>query len=244
MGYWITLHLFDDKKFYKEVVPALKGETGDLTADCLEFLRFHVMGGISHLSQPAVNDLVNQTVENIIAISNSLDQTFKINSSYHSINDHHERNLFLNTINGYYEFCKFFEYYIFKTCSDFFPHLALGKGGVSGNFELSVKTLSYAIIEKLDNWNGFLCARGTGITNWITNEELEYLYLDKEHLHFSDNKRAEHFLRLLEVAHDLGLGFIIGVDMREDRLELLPGNKVVSPEAWKNINSNGLYRER
>lgn len=41
MGHWRTLHLFDDKKFYKDVVPELKGETGDLTQSCLEFLKHY-----------------------------------------------------------------------------------------------------------------------------------------------------------------------------------------------------------
>lgn len=244
MGYWSTLHLFDDNKFYKEVVPALKGESGDLAADCLEFLKFHVLGGTSRLSPSDVNTLVEQTVGNIIAIANSLDPTFRIQKEYHNINGHDEQNLFLNQIHGHYDFCKFFEYYIFKTCSDFFPHLALGKDGVSRNFELSVKTLSYAIIEELDDWNGFLCAGGTGITNWITHEDIRYLYLDKEHLHFSDNKRAESFMMLLEVAHDHKLGLIEGVDMSENRLELLPGHKVVAPGAWTNEHLARLYWER
>lgn len=244
MGYWSTLHLFDDNKFYKEAVPALKGESGDLTADCLEFLGSHIVGGVSRLSASDLNTLVEQTVGNIIAIANSLDPTFRIHKEYHHINGHDERNLFLNQIHGHYDFCKFFEYYIFKTCSDFFPHLALGKDGVSRNFELPVKTLSYAIIEKLDDWNGFFCAGGTGITNWITHEDLMYLYLDKEHLHFNDNQRAEHFLKLLEVAHDHKLGLIEGVDMREDRLELLPGHKIIAPGAWTSENSAGLHWER
>lgn len=244
MGYWSTLHLFDDNKFYKEVVPALKGESGDLAADCLEFLRFHVLGGISRLSPSDLNAVVEQTVGNIIAISNSLDATFRIHSEYKKIKDYDERFLFLSHMDGHDDFCKFFEYYTFKTCSDFFPHVPLGKGGVSRNFELSIKTLSYAIIEELDDWNDFFCAGGMGITNWITHEDIRYLYLDKEHLHYSDNERAESFMMLLEVAHDHKLGLIEGVDMREDRLELLPGHKLVAPGAWTSEHLTGLHWKR
>ena len=149
MGYWCTLHLFDDKKFYTEVVPTLKGETGDLTADCVEFLKSHVLGGTSHLSKQELEKLVKQTIENITSIANSLDKTFKINSEYQKIEDYDAQVTFFNTLEGYYDFSKFFEYYIFKTCADFFPHLALGKGGVFRNFELSVKHFPIQSLENL-----------------------------------------------------------------------------------------------
>ncbi|MBL7815489.1 MAG: hypothetical protein JNL70_10775 [Saprospiraceae bacterium] len=244
MGHWRTLHLFDDKKFYKEVVPALKGESGNLTTDCLEFLESHVTGGIRHLSQPDINNLVEQTIRKINSISNSLDKTFKTNCEYQKNKDYDSEILFLNDLDGYYEFCKFFEYYIFKTCSDFLPHLPLGKGGVSRNFDINIKTLSYSILGDLDSWNEFLCGYGMGITNWLTNIDVEYLYLDKENLYFKDNEIAIGFLTLLEVAHYNELGFIAGVDMREERLELLPNNKLLKPEVWTNINTIGLLWKR
>ena len=244
MGYWCTLHLFDDKKFYKEVVPILKGEAGDLTNDCVEFLKSHVTGGIAHLSKQDINNLVEQTIKKNNSISNSLDKTFKTNGEYQKFKDSDSQRIFLNDLDGYYDFCKFFEYYIFMTCSDFFPHLPLGKGGVFRNFEINVKTLSYSIIGTLDNWNEFLCGDGMGITNWITNEEVQDLYLDKENLHFNDNERAEGFLTLLEVAHEYKLGLIIGVDMRENNLELLPNNKLTNPEIWSSKNTIGLLWKR
>lgn len=134
MGYWSTLHLFDDKKFYTEIVPTLRGEIGDLTTDCLEFLKLHITGSTLHLPQQELEKLVKQTIENIISISNSLDKTFKLNTDYQKIKNYEDQRTFFNSLKGHYDFCKFFEYYIFKTCSDFFPHLALGKGGVFRNF--------------------------------------------------------------------------------------------------------------
>lgn len=244
MGYWSTLHLFDDKKFYKEVVPVLKGETGNLNHECYEFLKSHVQGSITHLSKRDINNLVEQTIKKINAISNLLDKTFKTNSEFQKNKDYDSQRHYLNDLDGYYDFCKFFEYYVFLTCSDFFPHLPLGKGGLFRNFEINVKTLSYSIIGALDNRNEFLWGDGMGITNWITNEEVQYLYLDKENLHFDDNERAESFISLLEVAYENNLGFIRGVDMREDRLELLPNNKLTNSEIWSNINTTGLLWKR
>ena len=88
MGYWCTLHLFDDKKFYKEVLPMLKGEVGNLTNDCVEFLKSYVTGGIAHLSEPDINNFVKQTIKKINTISNSLDETFKTNSEFQKIKDY------------------------------------------------------------------------------------------------------------------------------------------------------------
>jgi hypothetical protein len=230
MGHWRTLHLFDDKKFYKEVVPQLKGETGDLTEPYREFLKHYSIGGISHLSAEKINSLVEQNIQRIVSISSSLDETFKIHDEYNKMTTYDSQNQFLSNLGGHYEFCTFLEYYVFKTCADFNPHLGLGKGGVSRNFNIQTKTLSYSIIEELDDWNDFLSQDSMGITNWITNEDVQLLFLDKENLHFEDNELAKSFLKLLDVAHKNKLGFIMGVDMREDQLELLSKNKLLTDE--------------
>ncbi|AEA44636.1 hypothetical protein [Fluviicola taffensis] len=244
MGYWSTIHLFDDKKFYEEAVPVLKGLKGDLTYDYLEFLKSHKIGGIVHLSPLEIKILVEQAIAKIVSISNSLDTSFKVNNEFNKMIDSKNQRRFIDNIDGYYDFCKFFEYYIFKTCSDFFPHLPLGKGGVSRNFDLSIKSLSSSILGELDIWNEFLGADGTGITNWINNEDMEYLYLDKENLLFIDNERAEGFLTLLEVAKDNKFGLIIGADMSEEKLELLPSNKLLNPDFWKSIDTKKLLWSR
>ena len=244
MGYWRTLHLFDDKKFYKEIVPTLKGETGDLTADCQEFLKSHVTGSTSRLSKQELEKLVNETIKNIVSISNSFDKTFKINSEHQKIGDYNDQIEFLNKSDIHYDFCKFFEFYIFKTCADFFPHLPLGKGGVMRQFKLSPETLSYSIIGELDDWNPSFHYDGMGITNWLTYEDLQYLYLDKENLNHDDDSLGEEFLSLLETAHSSEIGFITGVDMRENILELLPNNKIVKPGTWTLENSSELIWKR
>ncbi|MCX8526260.1 hypothetical protein OF897_20290 [Chryseobacterium formosus] len=244
MGYWCTLHLFDDKKFYKEIVPTLKGETGDLTADCQEFLKSHVTGSTLHLSKQELEKLVNETIGNIVSISNSFDKTFKINSEHQKIGDYNDQIDFLNNLDIHYHFCKFFEFYIFKTCADFFPHLPLGKGGIMRQFELSQETFFFSIVGDLDDWNPSFQYAGMGIANWLTHEDVQYLYLDKENLTHDDDSLGEEFLSLLEIAHSNEIGFITGVDMRENILELLPNNKIVKPETWKLENSSELIWKR
>lgn len=244
MGYWTTLHLFDDEIFYKKVVPELKGEKGDLKLDCLEFLSSHITGGIAHLSETEITKLLQNFITNVNKISNSFDKTFKLHNEFYKIDSEDERSVFLDKLEGHYDYCKFFEYYVFKTCADFFPYIPLGKGGVFRNFDLKYKTLAYSIILELDSINEFHNEDRMGITNWITNEDIEFLYLDKENLNFEDNETANTFMTLLEIAHQNKLGMVMGIDMREWRLELLPQNKLVNPSIWGNIDKKWLKFQR
>lgn len=244
MGYWCTLHFFDDKKFYNDVIPEFKGEKGNLAPAYLDFLKVHITGGISRLSSSKINTLIKNLEKNTIKISNSFDKEFKRHHNYHKIDDYQRQIAYLGKLEGYYDFCKFFEYYLFKKCADFFPHIPLGKGGVSRNFLLDINSLSCSIISELDNWNPFFCDDLMGIGNWLTNEDVELLYLDKENLCFESNARAAAFLKFLEIAYKNKLGFIAGVGMREDNLEQLPKNKLLSPKFWKNIDTTGMLFKR
>ncbi|MFD1601897.1 hypothetical protein ACFSJW_17770 [Flavobacterium artemisiae] len=244
MGYWCSLHLFDDSKFYCEVIPVLKGETGDLTEICLQFLKTHLVGGISRFTEAERERMVENYVEKFISISKSFDETFKKQDEFIQKISYEERNKFLSTLDAHYEFCRFFEYYLFAACADFFPHLGLGKGGVSRRFEIPARTVTENVISELDNWNEFFSAYGMGITNWISNEDVQILYLDKENLKFEDSELAEGFLTLLEIAYNNNLGLVCGVDMNEKALELLPQNKLFDKDFWKKQKQTGIWFER
>lgn len=82
MGHWQTLHLFDDKKFYKEVVPQLKGEIGDLTEACREFLKYYAIGGISHLSAEKINSLVEHIFKELFQSRTRLTKLSKFIMSF------------------------------------------------------------------------------------------------------------------------------------------------------------------
>ena len=244
MGYWCTLHLFDEKKFYQEGISMLKGETGNLSEVCFNFLKNHLVGGFSNLSIHEINLIVEQKKQRIINISSSLDNTFLISSELNNIKDNENRNFFLNNLDGYYDFCKFFEYFVFNYYSDFFPHLILGKGGALRNFDLKVKSISYEIISKLDYWNEFLCGFDSGITNWLSNEDVNLIYLDMENLNPIENNSSEGFQSIIKIAKNKELGLIIGVNMIEQILERLPNNKLINDSIWLEKNSNGLVYEQ
>ncbi len=242
MGYWCTIHLFDDTKFYKEIVPQLKGQTGDLTAVCSEFLKSYITGGTGHLSTLENINLAKKYIDRIHLISNSFDQSFRIHNEFNKINDYDHQLRFLSQFQGYYDFCRFFEYILFTTSADFFPHVALGKGGVLRNFDIQVKSIAYNIVEELDCWNRFFTGEMMGIANWITHEDVELLYLDKEKLCPVENSHAEGFLNLLEIARRNKLGLLMGVDMRENILKLLPAHKLINIDSSINKSDGVLWK--
>lgn len=244
MGYWCTLHLFDDQIFYKKIVPELKGQKGDLESECEKFLKLYTVGSLNKFSKSEVLKRVDEVTKSIRKISNSLDKSFKINAEYSPIKDYREQQLFIGKLDGHYHFCKFLEYYVFKHCADFFPHIALGKGGLHRNFNLNFKTLAYSIISEIDEWKGFLCHDMMGVTNWLDKEEIELLYLDRENLIFEEETRGESIYNFLEIAYQNKLGFVVGIDMRENLLEELPKNKLLSSEAWKILNTKGMLFKR
>ncbi|WP_299325441.1 hypothetical protein [uncultured Maribacter sp.] len=243
MGYWCTLHLFDQDKFYSETIQELKGQIGDLIPSYKEFLKNNIIGGIGHLTVKEVNEMALSQLENIYEISNSFDDSFKKHSAFHSLHNWSLQLDFIGKLKGHYEFCSFFEYYVFEKCSDFYPHIPLGKGGVARNFELKTNTYSHNIIGNLDSWNNFFMQDTFGISNWISNEDIELLFLDKENLKFENNEIAEAIIRFIEIANKNKLGLLAGVDLNIDRNRLLPQNKLVSFELWKNQNCSGLLFE-
>ncbi|NML72084.1 hypothetical protein HHL23_20155 [Chryseobacterium sp. RP-3-3] len=240
MGYWITLHLFNDEAFYKRVVPTLCGHLGDLESDYLDFLKSYLIGGIQRFSNEQVSKLLEQSIERVIEISNEFDGSFKRHNEFHKIENYDEKNLFLSKYDGYDEYKRFFEYYIFKTCADFFPHIPLGKRGIFSKLELKPKTLSHSFMCEFDNYNDFFCSDMMGIMNWVTKEDVELLYYDKENLKSEYEEFLNTFLSFIDTAFENKLGLIVGVDMKEDILKLFPSNKLVENSYWSNINTSGL----
>ncbi|MBO0593994.1 hypothetical protein I2486_21550 [Cellulophaga sp. E16_2] len=232
MGYWCTLHLFNEEKFYSETVLELKGQVGNLLPSYKEFLRTNVTGGINHLTIKEIDELALSQLEKIYKISNSFNETFKNYPAFHSLKNWDLELNFLGSLEGHYEFCKFFEYYIFEKCSDFYPHIPLGKGGVTRNFDLKPNTYSNNIIGALDSWNHFFLQDMFGITNWISNEDIELLILDKQNLVFEENIIAEATIRFIEIANQNKLRLLAGVDLDIDRNELLPQNKLITSDLW------------
>lgn len=236
MGRWTTLHLFNDKLFYNKIVPELKGEEGDLSNIYLEFLRTWMIGGIDQFSENELQNIIQNTLRKFHVFLKKMDSRFLKHA------DFDPQAISLSTSSGYadYELCQFFQYYIFYTCADFYPHVPCGKRGISPNM-LEDKTVGCEVLEGLAYSDRTFSYDG-GIDTWITNDEVALLYYDRNLLVDSDDNfvSLDAFLSLLEVAFNNKLGLIIGGDMGEDMLETLPPFKLSNKKQWEKLPSPRL----
>ena len=251
MGYINTLHLFNDTEFYRAIVPALKDSENDIREDCLDFLRYHILGGIKRLSDNEIDSLINNQIRITRSIANSFDSTFKIHKEFNLCPNQAEQSNFMRNLQSYDDFCQFVQYMIFKYCSDFYPQLYLGKGSLYSNIQINTRTLSSSIISELDGSLGFFACGQMGITSWINSEEVELLYLDKENLNPNENIRGIGFLNILEIANQNKLGIIACVDLSDTMISFLPKNKLITNNEITqydlkgiNIGENGSYKSK
>lgn len=242
MGHWTTLHLFNDKILKEKTIPELTGQTGDLKKNYLNFLRSFRVGGIDKLSEQEIQTIVEDSLNTCQIQAKKFDKEFRRHMEFESIIDADRRN-YLNENEWYYEFSCFFEYLVFNTCADFFPHLPCGKYGLGSKLNSRRNTLASELIGTLDRGMGtsLFSVDCMGINSWITSEEAALLFYDKEAITTDDNEEfLTAFLNLLKIAYDNKLGLLLGVDMRENVLEKLPGFKLIAREAWEKMQVDRL----
>lgn len=243
MGAWNTLHLFDSDQFYLGGVPRLTGEIDDLTNDYLDFLSAFRIGGISNLTAVELETLLNESLNSLRRISNQFDSAFKRQEAYDLIDSYEGKRNYLNNHEEYYEFGKFFEYYIFNYYADFYPKINCGKYGLLGKLGVKPRSTAAEIIENLENSDNYFSPDGMGIVNWISKTDTEVLFHCKND--FSPKQDYEwifnSFFKLVEIACEHGLGLIRGVDMREETLHQLPQFKLISKSKWNHYNFDGSF---
>jgi hypothetical protein len=242
MGYWTTLHLFDDKIFKERTLPEFTGQTGDFKRIYLEFMRSYRLGGIAKLSEQEIQTIIENSLNTIQIQAKKFDKEFRKHIEFER-----DREKCLNENDGYYDFGYFFEYLVFYTCADFYPHLPCGKYGLASKLDLRRNSIAVELIGTLDRGigNSFFSADCFGINSWITSEEAALLYYDREAITTTDNEEfLSAFLNLLQVAYDNKLGLLTGVDMRESMLETLPGFKLIAREKWETMDVDRLLFER
>ncbi|TPN87933.1 hypothetical protein [Aquimarina algicola] len=238
MGAWNTLHLFDINKFYNDAVPLFLGEKGSIRDDYLDFLKSYVFGGIEHLSNTELQNRINKSIVSLKEIANQFDSDFKKHKEYDFIKSEKEKQNYLDKHPEYYEFGAFFEYYIFKYCADFFPHIVCSKYGLLSILDPKRNSIGYEILRNLENYDNFFCPDGDGIVGWISIEDTEILlnckedFFSKDDCDDDDYSYLESFMKLVEIATNNKLGLIRGQDMREWTLERLPQFKLLPKNNW------------
>ena len=244
MGYWTTLHLFDDKVFNEKTLPEFTGQAGDFHKVYLDFMKTHTIGGIGKFSEQEIQTIIENSLNTIQIQAKKFEKEFRRHLEFERSED--QRN-YLNENEWSYDFSSFFEYLVFNTCADFYPYLPCGKYGLASKLDLRRNSLADELIGTLDRGIGtsLFSADSMGIISWITSEEAALLFYDKEAITTDDNDEfLSAFLNLLKVAYENELGLVYGVDMRENVHETLPGFKLIAREKWDTMQVNGFLFKR
>lgn len=236
MGSWHTIHLFNDKIFYNETVPLLKGDKGDLLPYYQKFLNTCTSG------------VCETSMEEMISIFNQMENDFRI---FPAFQQYYMKDLgpFYDEYRWTYAYSAFFEQVVFRDCADYRPYYMLGKNSLKLKFSISLTKASNHIIGVLgeQNFSSVFCAEGFGITGWASSEEVKLVSSDLDNALAAGTNLSEHdldfltdFSNFLRVAARLNLGMIAGVDMREDTLSTLPQFKFSDEALWKDENIERL----
>ena len=198
MGQWNTLHVFDDKKFYQEIIPKLEKDD--------EFLSKYITSNVAQLFSKRVEKVEEQIV-NLRNLIKQFDKDFKNYSG--------NENQIPNDLN------KLIEIIIFSECAIFSPYFKLGYRLVSYSIEYKkYGTLAEEIISNLINGveSNLFSKNEFGIKNWVTAEELELVILDLENLSPKKDYKIyfDEFVYFLKETNRNKLGLICCIEPREE----------------------------
>lgn len=236
MGDWHAVHLFNDKIFYNETVPLLKGDKGDLLPYYQKFLTT-CLGGVSEIS-----------MEEMISVFNQLENDFRIFPPFQK-HIHTDLRAFYSEYKWSYAFSAFFEQVVFTDCADFLPYFISGKTGLSHLLpDMPLSSAGHRILSLIGemNYSTVFSAEGSGITGWISSEDVKLLLSDFENALQSgavpedDIEVLGYFNNFLRIAARLDLGMIAGVNMREGDLRTLPQYKLSDELLWKKERTERL----
>lgn len=233
MGDWNTLHFFDDKRFQTKVVADLL-DKGDLLKQYFE----------SKLGKYLLwdNNNSDQKISSILDFCQFLDKDFKRHKILYDISKRKKKpeEEYLTFINRQNQDEKEFleqngqtiddlstilPLLLFSECASFNPHLILGRRIFTGCVDAKPRSVSSEIISQItDSEYGCIYSRtGSGVINWITNDELQLLWLDKDNL-FSQDPDSENyfqeFLQFIEIAIKNNLGVVSVTNVRESILKI------------------------
>lgn len=239
MGSWNTLHHFDDRKFYSEIVPDLKNDG--------QLLHKYFNSKFAKRILYRREDTINKEIAEIIKFSRFLDKDFKLHETLYEIKTR-EKNInesYTDFIEKRFQDERDFEnangeiiesinslltLIIFSECAAFNPHLILGRTIFTDCVMATPNSTAEEIMDNFTN-NGLgsifysSYSNCNGLINWVTNEDLQLLWLDKENIYSADAETDNYFsdfCTFIEIALENNLGVISGTNMNESTLKLIP----------------------
>ncbi|MCB9230597.1 MAG: hypothetical protein H6581_02995 [Bacteroidia bacterium] len=233
MGDWNTLHHFNDKIFYAEIVPDLK-RNGQLLEKYFnsEFGKYIAYADDNNADR----------IAEIISFCQFLDKDFKHHKTLFEIQkrtkgkDEDYDSFIVKRNRDEDDFQKangkiiedinnILTLIIFSECAAFNPHLILGRRIFTGNVRAKPDSVAEEVIWNFTNReSGSIFYSSNGLINWVTHDDLQLLWLDKENLQPADRDSEKYFsdfYKFIEIAVENELGVIAGTNMREDILKLI-----------------------
>ncbi len=231
MGDWRTLHLFDKTKYIDEVVPKVKNIKTYLNG----FLNESHERWLNGFLKPK-EEIISQTIELVSKLDEELNchpDLIRLENIKNNKYDNYTayRDEFIRNNQPAIEF---FEYVIIETIfsrvADFNPHFLLGKRWFEGSFETEENSIADELIEKIraQNQGSILDLIDGGIINWLSEEEVKLLYLDRENIKPFNNEYLNYvneFKEFLKYASESNLGLISLRNPREYDLAKLQKNE-------------------
>jgi hypothetical protein len=256
MGDWNTLHIFDDRYFYERLVPDFK-DKGEVFKSYMDSLLGKYILWDNSNSEARTRQLV--------AFCRELTTDFKVHKKYFEIqgrkkmptevyaefiskqidDDEHFRHTNADAIE---DLNRLLTLIIFTECASFNPHLVLGRRIFTGNVDAKAGSIADNIITRItynelgSPYYGNM-SNCNGLTNWITNEDLQLLWLDRNNLYSPPDGSQEYlqeFLAFTELALQHDCGFISVTNVNESTLTMIETSKVkinVDPKekGWKSV---------
>lgn len=224
MGDWRTLHLFDKTRYLKEVVPKVR----NLEPYLATFLNERNSNWLKGFSKPT-DQIVNDTIKLALELDDELSchsELVKLgeitNKKFENYYSHRD-----NFIRKKQTSIEFFEYLIietiFSSVADFNPHFILGKRMFEGIIETKNNSIAEELTSKISSQNesSILDVIDGGIINWLSEEEVKLLYIDRANIIPSNEEGLDYvneFKELLKYAYEKDLGLISLRNPRENEL--------------------------
>jgi hypothetical protein len=256
MGDWNTLHIFDDRYFYQHLVPDFKDKGAIFKRYMDSLLGKYILGD---------NSNSEARVQGFVELCCQLKPDFKRHETYYEIQSrkkmpaelyadfifkqNQDEDHFQRTKAGVIEdINNLLTLIIFSECASFNPHLILGRRIFTGNVHAKPGSVADDVITRItENELGSIYYPGRancfGLTNWVTNEELQLLWLDRDNLYAPPDGSEEYlqeFLEFAQLALQHECGFISVTNVNERVLNMIEDPKLkidVDPQAkgWEHV---------
>jgi hypothetical protein len=243
MGDWRTLHLFDKTKYIKEIVPIIR----NLDTYLPVFLNEERWRRLNSFSSPS-EEIIKDTNKLVSELDDELSSHPELaalsrvkNKNYDNYYSHREK--FISQRQSSIEF---FEYLIietiFSSVADFNPQFILGKTIFEGCVETKLNSIADELTSKITSQNeeSILDIIDGGIINWLSKEDVELLYLDKENILSLNDESFDYvdeFIEFLKIAFERNLGLI---SLRNPRVTDLKSLKNSSVEIIKIVRKGNF----